>query len=513
MKHLTLWLTLLVALLPAAGRAAGADYGYPISGSYEATILGTPDELKPPLPRRIPLRDLVLKPLPDLKKPRVFFYDKGLYCTLAAQKEKAPLVFLVAGTGAGHRAARMISLTRVLYQAGFHVIALSSPTHPNFIINASASHVPGDLADDAADLYQVMHTAWEAVKDDIEVSDFRLAGYSLGGTQAAFVARLDEERQLFNFSRVLMINPAVSLYDSVGRIEALLDGIPGGPRRIGAFFNRMLDRFVEFYQTGQFIDLDDEFLYAIYRNRLVSQAEAGALIGLTFRINSAGMIFAADVMKGGGYIVPKNRVLATTDSLDDYFQVGVRLSFFQYFDEFFYPAMRARRPGLSREALIDSLSLRAIETYLRNNPKFAALVNDDDFILGPADRDYLRDLFGERTRVYPAALMPPEVPNNENHPAPRRRPAGRPAARRATGRLRRHPAPALARRTAHAHSGRVRRRKNRRCGRPLGALQPAHVHLQLQPGSVPLPARGQYLRVCHAEIRAHRRVQLLQEYR
>ena len=46
MKHLTLWLTLLVALLPAAGRAAGADYGYPISGSYEATILGTPDELK-----------------------------------------------------------------------------------------------------------------------------------------------------------------------------------------------------------------------------------------------------------------------------------------------------------------------------------------------------------------------------------------------------------------------------------------------------------------------------------
>jgi hypothetical protein len=198
-----------------------------------------------------------------------------------------------------------------------------------------------------------------------------------------------------------MINPAVSLYDSVGRIEALLDGIPGGPRRIGAFFNRMLDRFVEFYQTGQFIDLDDEFLYAIYRNRLVSQAEAGALIGLTFRINSAGMIFAADVMKGGGYIVPKNRVLATTDSLDDYFQVGVRLSFFQYFDEFFYPAMRARRPGLSREALIDSLSLRAIETYLRNNPKFAALVNDDDFILGPADRDYLRDLFGERTRVYP----------------------------------------------------------------------------------------------------------------
>ena len=295
----------------------------------------------------------------------------------------------------------MVSLTRVLYQAGFHVIALSSPTHPNFIINASTSHVPGDLADDAADLYQVMHTAWEAVKDDIEVSDFRLAGYSLGGTQAAFVARLDEQRQLFNFSRVLMINPAVSLYDSVGRIEALLDNIPGGPRRIGAFFNRMLDRFVEFYQAGQFIELDDEFLYAIYKARLVSENEAGGLIGLTFRVNSAGMIFASDVMTNGGYIVPKNRVLLSTDSIDEYFQVGVRLSFLQYFDEYFLPVQQALRPGLTRERLIDSLGLQSIEPYLKDNPKFAALINEDDFILSGADRDYLRRLFGDRTRVYP----------------------------------------------------------------------------------------------------------------
>lgn len=401
MKHLPLWLTVFLVLLPALGRSAEGDYGYPISGSYEATILGTPDALKPVLPRDVPIRELVLEPLPDLEKPRVFFYDKGLRCSFARQKTRAPLVFLIGGTGAGHNAARMVSLTRALYGAGFHVIALSSPTHPNFVINGSASHVPGDLAGDAADLHRVMRTAWEKIRDDIEVTDFALAGYSLGGTQAAFVAKLDEQQRSFNFSRVLMINPAVNLYSSVERIEALLDGIPGGPRRIGTFFNRMLDRFVEFYQTGQFIELDDEFLYAIYRNRLVSQAEAGALIGLTFRVNSAGMIFAADVMTGGGYIVPKNRVLATTDSLDDYFQVGVRLSFFQYFDEFFLPAMRARRPGLTREALIDSLSLRSIEPYLRSNPKFAALVNEDDFILSPADRDYLRDLFGERTRVYP----------------------------------------------------------------------------------------------------------------
>ena len=215
------------------------------------------------------------------------------------------------------------------------------------------------------------------------------------------MARLDEQRQVFRFNRVLMINPAVNLYDSVQRIEALLDGIPGGPRKVGTFFNRMLDRFVEFYQAGQFIELDDEFLYAIYKARLVSENEAGGLIGLTFRVNSAGMIFASDVMTNGGYIVPKNRVLLSTDSIDEYFQVGVRLSFLQYFDEYFLPVQQALRPGLTRERLIDSLGLQSIEPYLKDNPKFAALINEDDFILSAADRDYLRRLFGDRTRVYP----------------------------------------------------------------------------------------------------------------
>ncbi|HJX36722.1 MAG TPA: hypothetical protein VJ280_07175, partial [Dehalococcoidales bacterium] len=48
MKHLgpaiILWLCLV--LLPAAGWAADDGYGYPIPGSYEATILGTTDNLK-----------------------------------------------------------------------------------------------------------------------------------------------------------------------------------------------------------------------------------------------------------------------------------------------------------------------------------------------------------------------------------------------------------------------------------------------------------------------------------
>lgn len=401
MKDLRLAVILCLVLLSASAPAADGMYGYPIPDSYEATILGTPSSLKSPPPARILVKRLVLDVFPDLRKPDIFFYDEGLRCTLAYQNKKVPLVFLIAGTGAGDRSQKALAMMKELYKAGYHVITLPSPTHPNFIISASHSHVPGDLAEDAENLYRVMENAWSKVKKDIEVSDFYICGYSLGGTQAAFVAKLDEERKSFNFRKVLMVNPAVNLYNSVTRIEGLLDKIPGGPRKIGAYFNKMLTKFTEFYRKGDFVEINEEFLYAVFKSKLFSHDESGGLIGLSFRISLAGMIFSSDVMTNGGYVVPKNRALTATDPLGDYFLVCIHLSFINYFDEYFYPYFQKKQPGVTREAFIDSLGLKSIEGYLKSSPKFGVITNADDFILAPGELDYLRRLFGQRTKVYP----------------------------------------------------------------------------------------------------------------
>jgi pimeloyl-ACP methyl ester carboxylesterase len=390
-----------LVLLPLSSLAADDGYGYPIPGSYEATILGTPAKLIPEFPANMRTRQLVLDVIPDRQKPPIFFYDKGLHCTFAYQKQKAPLVFLIAGAGASDRAPKLLTMMKALYQAGFHVITLPSPTNSNFIISASQSRVPGDLTEDAADLYRAMETAWNEVKGDIEVSDFLLCGYSLGATQAAFVAKLDEERRIFNFRKVLMIDPTVSLYGSVTRIEDMLKEIPGGPNKQGIFFNRMLSRFSEYYSYGNFVAINDEFLYAIYVDRLYSKEETAGLIGLTFRINLAGMIFTSDVMTNSGYVVPKNRVLSPTDSLFDYFLVSSHLSFFDYFNEYFYPYCLTRHPGLTKQALIESLSLRSIEGYLKSTAKFGVMANENDFIITKSELDYLREIFGERAKIYP----------------------------------------------------------------------------------------------------------------
>jgi hypothetical protein len=401
MKHLKLLFIACLILLPVQGRAADDGYGYPIPGSYEATILGTPASLMPAFPTKMRTRQLVLNVFPDREKPPIFFYDEGLRYTLAYQEKKAPLVFLIAGAGAGDRSSKLMTMMKAFYQAGFHVITLPSPSHANFIISASQSSVPGNLTEDAADLYRAMEAAWKQVKGDIEVSSFQLCGYSLGASQAAFVAKLDEERRAFNFRKVMMINPPVSLYNSATRIEDLLKQIPGGAKKQGIFFNRMLSKFSEFYRFGKFVAINDDFLYAIYTEKLFSHEETGGLIGLTYRINLAGMIFASDVMTNSGYVVPKNRVLSPTDSMYDYFLVSSHLSIFDYFNEYLYPYFQKRQPGLTKQEFIESLSLRSIEGYLKSSDKFGVMTNENDFILTKEELDYLRRLFGERAKIYP----------------------------------------------------------------------------------------------------------------
>ncbi len=402
MIHLKLLFIAFISLLSVAACFAAEDnYGYPIPGSYEATILGTPAKLMPEFPATIHTRQLVLNIFPERRIPPVFFYDKGLRCTFAYQDRKAPLVFLIAGAGSSDRSSKLMSMMRAFYQAGFHVITLPSPSHANFIISASQSRIPGDLTEDAADLYRAMETAWKQVEGDIEVSSFHLCGYSMGGSQAAFVAKLDDELHLFNFRKVLMINPAVSLYSSAMKIEELLKKIPGGPKKQGIFFNKMLSKFSEFYRYGNYVAINDDFLYSIYAEKLFSQEETAGLIGLTYRINLAGMIFSSDVMTNSGYVVPKNRLLSSTDSLTDYFLVSSHLSFFDYFNEYMFPYFQNRHPELTKQAYIDSLSIRNIEVYLKSSDKFGVMANENDFILTGAELVYLQQLFGERAKVYP----------------------------------------------------------------------------------------------------------------
>ncbi len=176
----------LLILTPTSG-VQSEPYNYPVANPYAATIVGTPKALWADLPQKIRVKTFELTVFEDREYPDLLWYNEKLRYSLAYQKGRAPLIYIIAGTGAGFRSSKMQILQRAFFQAGFHVISLSSPTHPNFIVSASRTGFPGHIVEDSQDLYRVMQLAWHQVQDRIVVSHLFLTGYSLGASQAAFV--------------------------------------------------------------------------------------------------------------------------------------------------------------------------------------------------------------------------------------------------------------------------------------------------------------------------------------
>jgi hypothetical protein len=404
LKHLILRSCVagLGLLLATLSWAATEEYGYPIKDKYVATVIGTPSEYYADLPAKIPFHTRRVSIFPDREVPDAFFYDQQLLYSVALQKKAAPLIFLIAGTGSSHNGNTNKQMARAFYQAGFHVVSLSSPTFTNFVIAASRTGVPGHADHDAEDLYRAMekiHTLLLEV-NDIEITGFNLTGYSLGGFNSAYVAKLDEQRKSFNFDRVLLINPPVSLYNSISLLDRMAENIPGGVDNFNLFFEDLVRGFGEVYKRSSG-DVGDNFLYAAYQAMDLKNEELAALIGVAFRLSSASMAFASDVMTNYGYVKPKEMELTRYTDLQPLSRVVNRLGFTDYYHEYFYPYYRDNENAGSRDAFVKSESLTRIQDYLRNSPKISVIHNEDDIILEPGEIDFFRDVFGDRAKIYP----------------------------------------------------------------------------------------------------------------
>ncbi|MGD2074530.1 MAG: alpha/beta hydrolase [Gammaproteobacteria bacterium] len=377
------------------------DYDYPIADSYEATVVGTPPQYQADLPKRIPVKEARLKVFKDREVPDFLWYEAELRYSYALQKKPAPLVFVIAGTGAAYNSAKNLLVGKAFYEAGFHVVALSSPTVPNFVVAASKTSVTGHATKDAEDLYHVMELIWDKLKKKAEVTNFFVTGYSLGGFNTAFVTLLDEERKVFDFKAALLINPPVSLYSSISLLDRMLENIPGGPDNFPQYYNDLVTKFSKVYKRADRLDFNEEFLYDVYQEFKPRDEELAALIGLSFRFSSAHLAFTSDVMTDFGYIKPKNVELTRNSSPGQYTKVAFRLGFTDYFHEFFYPYYKAQDPTLTRERLVEEMSLTHIEDYLRESDKIYVIHNANDVILEPGQIDFFPRVFGDRAKIYP----------------------------------------------------------------------------------------------------------------
>jgi len=394
---------IIALLLPWLSSLSGIAYAYdyPIEDPYIATVVGTPPALRAKLPESIPVKIRNLENIIDRDAPKALWYYESLPYSYAAQKNEAPLIFIVAGTGGFHNGSTNMTLMRAFYQAGFHVVGITSPTHPNFVVAASTTGVPGYLEDDAKDLYHVMEMIWSDLQNKIKVSKFHLTGYSLGGSQSAYVAKLDTKQKSFNFGKVLLINPSLTLYNSVSKLDRMLENIPGGMDHFNEFFAMIVQKVTKAYKQSDSITFNEELIYKAFQNDLPSDEQLAAIIGAAFRLFSANMIFTSDVITNYGFVKPKNVTLTKNTALSGYLRVNMRLGFTDYYHEYFFPYFRAKEPSLTRSTLAERLSLRNIENFLYNAKNIGVVHNQDDIILAKGEIDFFPDTFGNRAKIYP----------------------------------------------------------------------------------------------------------------
>ena len=117
----TLIASLLVVLL--GWTASASAYDYPIKNPYEATVLGTPpaDKYQWDAPRKVRKKVLTVnldKDLSDITLADAYgLADMKLL--FAKQKGPAPLIFVIAGTGAAYNSPKVTFLLDTFYQEIF----------------------------------------------------------------------------------------------------------------------------------------------------------------------------------------------------------------------------------------------------------------------------------------------------------------------------------------------------------------------------------------------------------
>jgi len=400
---------LLCALLVLTQIAAPPVVAEPIVGladsaALRATVFGTPPQEIAPLPARVPLDEInITLPWAHQPRPAVFWFAKQLRAWFSAQGSPAPLAIVISGTGSDGNTQKLSLLRAVLYGAGYHVLTLPSPTFPGFIASASSTGVAGDLQQDSRDLYAAVREILARLPAKIHITDIDILGYSLGGANAAVVKSIDsKERSLkLPIHRAVMIDPPVSLFRSMGRLDKLF-AIGVGPDEQGfeQLYRRIYVRLANFYRSSNQVRLEDTDLFAAAAAVLHSDDDFAAAIGLTFRLALMDVFFAGDLYAGTGVVTDPRHPPRPGDSTDAIHRRLRNTPFSEYFDKVFAPYYLTHRPGATRASLIAESSLEIISETLRTDGDYYAQANADDLILNQAELDWLRDTMNDRIAVY-----------------------------------------------------------------------------------------------------------------
>lgn len=379
---------------------AWANYDYPIKNKYVSTVIGTPTYARLPLSKLPKVQHRKISNFNKKDIPDVFWFQNDYGYSISAQDGKAPLIFVIPGMGGYYDSGHTVGMRDILYDAGYHVVTLSNPSHPSFLISASSTGVIGLVEEEASDFYKLMKAIYNEVKNEIEISENYLVAYSMGATYSSYLGKLDKEEKFFNFNKIFLINPSVNLIDSAVLFDSLIeDNLPNGMSDVNKFIAEMEKILIEMPYELDATNLRKNTNYLLNKN--TAEEDYQKMIGMIFRNAILNVVFVSDVLTRMGHIVPKDRELTRFSSLTEYYEKSSNYGFFDYFRGFLVDYLAQRDTGYNMQDMLELASLEKIEDFLKNAENIYVVTNKDELILTENDFKFLERTFKDRAKFYP----------------------------------------------------------------------------------------------------------------
>jgi predicted alpha/beta-fold hydrolase len=389
------------ATVIAAPVAKGPATGLADSSALRATLFGTPPQDIAPMPATVPLVEINVRMPWARPVPAIFWFDGKLRVYFSAQDKPAPLAIVIAGTGGDGNTTFLSTLRGALYGAGYHVLTLPSPTYPGFIVSTSSTGVAGDLMQDGQDLYAAMQRIVAHLPGKVQITDIDVLGYSLGGANAGIVKSLDANEHKLHIHRAVMIEPPVSLFDSVARMDKLFAlSIGSGDAGVERLYQKLYAQIANLYRASDRVEIDTNFLLTAAAAVLNTDAEFSAAIALIFRIDLMNMFFAGDLYAKTGVVVDPKHPPKVGEPLERIERILRGKPFAEYFTKVFAPYYLKHRPQSTTESLVAANRLDIIGDALRNDPDYYVQINSDDLILNKSELAWLESTLGSKIVVY-----------------------------------------------------------------------------------------------------------------
>jgi hypothetical protein len=339
--------------------------------------------------------------LPQRKNVFLFEDKANLKYSYQLQENKqAPLIFIIPGTGAVANSSAALALAEKLYALGYHTVTVDDAFSWAFALAGSKSGLPGYAPQDAMDLYTAIIQINQklALEKHIQPSSFSLMGYSLGALQSIFMQRIDDTAKVFQFKKVLLIDPPADLVYAITQIDQLFnEGSRLSHGRQVVLFNRSMEAISQYLQAG-LDSVDLNILQGVFDQLQFTTRDLSFLIGGSFRDSLRDVIFTSQQI----YDLKILKSPITRDNRNQRYEEARNFSFNDYLTQFVYPGIKAKKDkNYSLVELNHEVSIYQFEGFLKAHQNTFLVHSSDDFVLKAGDIDWLKANFKDRALIFP----------------------------------------------------------------------------------------------------------------